>query len=208
MTKHYRTTANIRFYRPIHNSQRYDDDVVSEMQYMRKRVAVEVNDQFLHRKGLTLLINYMTDFKHSWDSRRTQKGPSVRLVRDSISCRAIVANMFQETLSFDDSVNHEEIISLYATVRNLLLHLVIMDRTVAKFDKKVQNFREGSLTTRYFFSKSQNLAFSCRDVYTKQKFRRRFSENFNHSTYSTLRRDTQITIKACWRSSRVNPYLY
>lgn len=52
----------------IHNSQQYNDDVVSEIQGMRKMVAFQMKNEGPNRIAMIKVFRHVTEFKFAYTS--------------------------------------------------------------------------------------------------------------------------------------------
>lgn len=77
VTERYWKAIDIRVFRVIHQSQRYDDYAPSEIRKIQNKIGVQMKDQVLIGKDSSLLIKFLTKFKRLCDSSRIQEGVSI-----------------------------------------------------------------------------------------------------------------------------------
>lgn len=70
------------FYELIHKSQRYDDDVASDVQRMRMNEAVEIMNQVFKCLKFIFFKAFCTLFACAFSVSGVRRDPVVRLLRD------------------------------------------------------------------------------------------------------------------------------
>lgn len=75
----YQKAVYYRFYRLLHKSQRYGDDAASEIQKVRKNVAVHIKEQKFNGKNFIFVIHFLTELKRACDLSRSHEGTAVLL---------------------------------------------------------------------------------------------------------------------------------
>lgn len=162
------TAVEYRLQKLIRRSQRYEDYFTSEMQKIRKKVAMQMKDQVFSGKDLISAINYLTEFKRECDSSRIPERAAVWLFRDFINERALAANEARMTLSCNDTKKHEVTITSYTEIVNQLLRCYTTDTPIAKADEKIHNFRQGLLALRDISQNLLDLTLRFSGVYNEQ----------------------------------------
>lgn len=70
MNDRYQMAVDYQSYHLICKLQRYWEDVVSEIQKMKKKVTVQMKDQVLNGQDSTSVIKFLTESKRAYDSSR------------------------------------------------------------------------------------------------------------------------------------------
>lgn len=73
--KRYEKAVDYRSYHLIQKSQRYENDVPSKIQKMRKKVAVQMESQSINSKDFISVINFVTEVKQAYDFHVFTKVP-------------------------------------------------------------------------------------------------------------------------------------
>lgn len=77
----YWKTVEYSTYRFIRKPELYENEVASEIQKVRKDVAVQKKNEALNEKDSISLINFLPISKRAWDSSKVQKVAAVCLYR-------------------------------------------------------------------------------------------------------------------------------
>lgn len=137
-------------YRLIQKYQRCDDEVASELQKMRKKLAVQIKDQTFNRKDLISVINLLTEFKQGEISHESTKVPllgssinlwtvpPLQLWRRGRPCRQSHGNRLGGT------------VMSHAGVVNRLLSRYATSAVSPKGDEEICKVKQGQLTPLYF----------------------------------------------------------
>lgn len=106
----------------------------SEIQTVRKNVAVQMSDQAFNGKYLISVIKFSTGFKRAGDSLRTYGGAAVWLFREFVNIPALSAIEARLTLSSNEAYRLERIIIDYAVVVYHLLRRYATDAVTTSSD--------------------------------------------------------------------------
>lgn len=117
----FQKAVEYRSYRLVHKFQRYDDEVASEIQRVRKKVAVKMKDQVFDRKESISVISALNEFKRARNASRIHKGASICLSQEFMNGSVLAVIKVQLKFSLNDANRHKETIKTYAeVVRHLL----------------------------------------------------------------------------------------
>lgn len=121
VSERYGTAIDYPSYWLIQKGQSYDDDVSSEMQIVRKKVAVQMKDQEFYRQDSISVINLLTQFKRALDSSLIYERTAVLLFCAFMSSPALATFNGRLALSSNDVNRHVGTITTYTRMVNYLL---------------------------------------------------------------------------------------
>lgn len=104
---------------------------------MRKKCAVQMNNQSVHGKDSISAINFLTKFKRACDSLRILERATVYRFREFMKGSVLAATKPWVTLPSNDSGRHERLIRIYAEVVNHLLRHYATDGLMEKTDEEI-----------------------------------------------------------------------
>lgn len=133
------------------NSQRYDDDVASELQKIRKKAAVQIKDQPFNEKDSILMRNFSAKLRRARNSSGIQKRDSVWLYREYWNGSAIVTIKARLIRSSNDAKRHERTITSYASVVCHVIRRCATDAAIVKAGEEIRSLRKRSLTIWDFY---------------------------------------------------------
>lgn len=145
VNERFQTVIDYRSCRLIHKSQRYDDDMTSDIQKMRKKVTVRIEDEASNVKDSifrTTLFHWFQNSMWFFVKRWTRHNTALsRIYGQSYPCRHSGALGL-----LSDSVNScEWNITTYAEVLNSLRRRSATIPVSSKGEKKIGNYKQYSL---------------------------------------------------------------